>query len=50
MRPPFKGEIEFDRVSFSYAADAPVLNVSFRISPPGRGDRASGTKRRRSSA
>jgi subfamily B ATP-binding cassette protein MsbA len=32
--PPFKGEIEFDCVSFSYSADAPVLkNVSFRIQP-----------------
>jgi subfamily B ATP-binding cassette protein MsbA len=32
--PPFKGEIEFDHVSFSYAADAPVLkDVSFRIVP-----------------
>ena len=32
--PPFKGEIEFDHVSFSYTSDAPVLkDVSFRIAP-----------------
>jgi ATP-binding cassette, subfamily B, bacterial len=32
--PPFRGEIEFDHVSFSYAADAPVLkDVSLRIHP-----------------
>jgi subfamily B ATP-binding cassette protein MsbA len=32
--PPFKGDIEFDHVSFCYAADAPVLkDVCFRIQP-----------------
>ena len=32
--PPFKGAIEFDHVSFSYGADAPILkDVSFRIEP-----------------
>jgi subfamily B ATP-binding cassette protein MsbA len=32
--PPFKGAIEFDRVSFSYVGGASVLNdVSFRIEP-----------------
>jgi len=32
--PPFGGQIEFDRVSFSYGADIQILkNVSFRIEP-----------------
>jgi len=32
--PPFKGLIEFDRVSFSYGADIQILrDVSFRIEP-----------------
>jgi len=32
--PAFRGEIEFDRVSFSYAGDSPALrDVSFRIEP-----------------
>jgi subfamily B ATP-binding cassette protein MsbA len=32
--PRFKGEIEFDRVSFSYSDDTPVLDdVSFKIRP-----------------
>jgi ATP-binding cassette subfamily B protein len=32
--PRFKGSIEFDRVSFHYGNDAPVLNeVSFRVEP-----------------
>jgi ATP-binding cassette, subfamily B, bacterial len=32
--PPFQGRIEFDRVSFSYGSDLPILKeVSFRIEP-----------------
>jgi ATP-binding cassette, subfamily B, bacterial len=32
--PPFQGRIEFDRVSFSYGADLPILKeISFRIEP-----------------
>jgi ATP-binding cassette subfamily B protein len=32
--PPFKGKIEFDRVSFSYKSDHPILNeISFQIEP-----------------
>jgi ATP-binding cassette, subfamily B, bacterial len=32
--PPFKGKIEFDRVSFSYKPDTPILNeISFQIEP-----------------
>ena len=31
---PFKGELEFDRVSFSYSPDRPILkDISFRIEP-----------------
>jgi ATP-binding cassette subfamily B protein len=31
---PFKGSVEFDRVSFSYGAERPILtDVSFRIEP-----------------
>jgi ATP-binding cassette, subfamily B, bacterial len=32
--PPFKGKIEFDRVSFSYSPDRPILKeLSFQIEP-----------------
>ena len=33
-RPPFKGKMEFDRVSFSYSPDHPILkDISFQIEP-----------------